>query len=67
MGGHCVFKHHCAFHIVERAGWMGNPKFYWTYPDEAENRIMKAVAASLHGGCTFYMSLLEKVLPGVVV
>ena len=67
MGGHCVFKHHCAFHLVERASWMGNPKLYWTYADEAENRLMKSVAQSLHGGCTFYMSFLQKVLPGVVV
>ena len=65
FGGHVVFKHHCAWHMVERAAWHGNPKYYWTYADEQENRVMKSVAQSLHGGNTFYLTFLQKVLPEV--
>ena len=61
-GGHLVFKHHCLFHIVELAGKAGNPKCYWTYADENENRWMGRVAKSLHGGRTFYTSFLQKML-----
>ena len=43
-GGHCVFKHHMAWHMVERASQHGNPRFYWTYADEQENRVMSQVA-----------------------
>ena len=63
FGGHLVFKHHMAWHLAERAGRLGNPKFYWTYADEQENRVMGSVARSLHGGNTFYVSFLQKVLP----
>eukprot|EP00969_Alexandrium_andersonii_P043955 1927476-Alexandrium_andersonii.AAC.1 len=41
-GGHLVFKHHCMWHLAERAKLHGNPKFYWTYADEGENRVMSA-------------------------
>ena len=62
FGGHLVPKHHFAWHIVERADRNGNPMFYWTYADEQENRVMSAVAKSLHGGNTFCFAVLEKVL-----
>ena len=65
FGGHFVFKHHCAWHMVERAPRHGNPRHYWTYADEQENRTMKRVAQSLHGGNTFYLTFLQKVLPDV--
>ena len=35
------------------------------YADEQENRVMGSVAKSLHGGNTFYLSFLQKVLPEV--
>ena len=65
LGGHCVYKHHAAWHLAERAGRLGNPRFYWTYTDEQENRVMGKVAKSLHGGPTFYMAFLQKVLPEI--
>ncbi len=43
-GGHCTFKHHMAFHIVQHAGRLGNPRLYHTYSDEEENRAMGLVA-----------------------
>lgn len=61
-GGHLVYKHHCAWHLVQRAGAQGNPRLYWTYADERLNRTMGTVAKSLHGGPTFYKTFLEKVL-----
>ena len=64
-GGHCVFKHHCAWHLAQRAPTQGNPRFYWTYADEQENRVMGSVAKSLHGGNTFYLHFLQNVLPEV--
>ena len=66
-GGHCVFKHHMAWHMVERASQHGNPRFYWTYADEQENRVMSQVAKSLHAGNTFYVTFLQKVLPEIAV
>ena len=62
-GGHCVPKHHMAWHLVQRARQHGNPKFYWTYADEGENRMMSSVAKSLSGTRTFYLTMLQKVLP----
>ena len=65
FGGHLVYKHHCAWHLVERAAAQGNPRYYWAYADENENRLMSTVAKSLHGGSTFYETFLLKVLPDV--
>jgi hypothetical protein len=62
IGGHFVYKFHALWHIAERARLHGNPKTYWTYADEAENRAMGRVAKGLHGGRTFYSTFLEKVL-----
>ena len=62
-GGHMVPKHHMAWHMAQRARQHGNPKYYWTYPDESENRTMSAVAKVLHGGKTFYQAFLQRVLP----
>ena len=53
-GGHMVYKHHAAWHIVQRAGAHGNPRFYSTHADASENRVMSKVAKSLHPGPTFY-------------
>ena len=64
-GGHCVFKHHCAWHLVQRAATHGNPRYYLTYADEQENRAVGNVAKSLHGGNTFYLTFLQNVLPEV--
>ena len=64
-GGHMVYKHHCAWHMVERAAFLGNPRFYWTYADEGENRAMGTIAKSLHGGKTFYITFLQKALAEV--
>ena len=62
-GGHLVFKHHAAWHLAERAARHGNPKYYWTYADEQENRVMGTVAKKLHGGRTFYQTFLQRILP----
>ena len=62
--GHCVFKFHMMVHLGEQVAQKGNPTWYWTYPDESENRNMQRVAKSLHGGSTFYDRMLEKVHPG---
>ena len=64
-GGYMVPKFHFAWHLVQRADKMGNPRFYWTYADESENRTMSTVAKSLHKGRTFYAAFLQKVLPDV--
>ena len=60
-GGHLVYKHHAAWHLVARAGWHGKPRFYWTYSDEQTNRAMSTVAKALHGGPTFYLRFLQRV------
>eukprot|EP00969_Alexandrium_andersonii_P188710 8339674-Alexandrium_andersonii.AAC.1 len=59
-GVHFVAKHHFAWYLAERAAWLGNPKAYWTYADEEENRCVSAVAKSLHGGSTFYTAFVQK-------
>ena len=61
--GHQVYKHHVSVHLAQQCAEKGNPRAYWTYPDEAENRIMQKVAKSLHGGSTFYSRFSKKVLP----
>ena len=64
--GHQVYKFHVAVHLAEQVVAKGNPRAYWTYPDEAENRLMKTVAMSLHGGGTFYVRFLERVIPEIL-
>jgi len=64
-GGHCVFKHHMAWHLAQRARRHGNPQYYWTYADEGENRVMATVAKALSGSKTFYRTFLQRVLPEV--
>lgn len=61
--GHLVYKHHCFWHLAERARRHGNPRYYWTYADEGENRVMGTVAKRLHGSMNFYLSFLQRVLP----
>ena len=39
FGGHVVFKHHCAWHMVEGASRHVNPKLYWAYADEQETEL----------------------------
>ncbi len=63
FGGHQVFKHHMCVHLVHNAERLGNPRCYWTYPDEEENRKMTNVAQKLHKGSTFYIRFLLRVLP----
>ena len=63
FGGNLTPKHHFFWHLSERADMHGNPRMYWTYLDESENRRMAAVAKSLHGGSTFYTTFLQRVLP----
>jgi len=63
-GGHMVYKHHVAWYLVQRAARHGNPRFYWTYADEQENRVMGKVAKGLSGSRDpFYLTFLPKVLP----
>ena len=62
-GGHKVFKHHAFLHLVLRSRVMGNPRRYWTYLDEGENRAMASIAKSLHQGSNFYFAFLEKCIP----
>eukprot|EP00959_Pyramimonas_sp_CCMP1952_P109068 2281181-Pyramimonas_sp.AAC.1 len=33
-GGHLVYKHHAAYHVVQQAEQKGNPRHYWCYWDE---------------------------------
>ena len=61
-GGHMVFKHHCFWHMSERCGELGNPRTYWTYADENENRFVKILAQTIHGGTRFYDSFFDKFL-----
>eukprot|EP00959_Pyramimonas_sp_CCMP1952_P264426 5529377-Pyramimonas_sp.AAC.1 len=61
-GGHLVYKFHAAYHIAERAVEQGNPREYWCYFDEQMNKVMQAVARSLHPGRQFYVTFLRKVL-----
>ena len=63
--GHLVFKFHCFFHIGERSAALGNPRCYWTYADEEENRRLGMVAKSIHKGSTFYVNFLQRVLVDV--
>ena len=65
-GGEWRYKHHCFWHIAERAAWNGNPRFSHTYADENENRLMSKTAKALHGGPTFYRAFLERVVPDVL-
>ena len=58
--GDFIPKHHYAWHLVEQAGSKGNPRWYWTYADEGENRAMSRVASSLHQGGTFYNDLCRE-------
>ena len=60
--GHQLFKFHMCLHVAEQCVEKGNPTAYWTYPDERENRLMGTVAKSLHGGSTFYVRFLDKVI-----
>ena len=62
FGGHLVYKHHACLHVVLRARFLGNPRTYWTYLGEGENRAMGQVAKRLHHGSTFYAAFLERVL-----
>ena len=62
-GGHETYKFHVAWDLAKRASTQGNPLFYWTYADEQENRVMGTAAKSVHAGPTFYVTLLQKILP----
>ena len=66
FGGHMVYKHHACVHLCQAAERLGNPRFYWTYADEEENRKMSLVSRQLHKGRTFYITLLQRVLPEVL-
>ena len=61
-GGHFYATRHMAWHLANRVRRDGNPRFHHTYADKSENRAMKGVADSLHGGCTFYKAFWSKVL-----
>jgi hypothetical protein len=58
-GGHMVYKHHGALHMVLSAGWHGNPKFVSTYEDEHENGVIARVGLHVHG-LTFAKSIFER-------
>ena len=60
--GKLVYRFHIFWHIAERAEWLGNPRFSWTYPDEELNRQLGTVAKVLHKGRRFYVSFLQRVL-----
>ena len=59
-GGHCVYKHHMFFHIAQLARVVGNPRWYHTYADEEQNRVMSKVARVLHGSKRFYITFLQR-------
>jgi hypothetical protein len=60
-GGHCVVKHHMFFHIAQLAKVVGNPRWFHTYADEEENRVMGKIAQKLHGSKRFYITFLQRV------
>ena len=60
-GGHFVYKHHMFFHIAQLAEKVGNPRFFHTYSDEEQNRLMGFVARKLHGSKRFYLTFLQRV------
>ena len=64
-GGHKVYKFYALFDIIRRSCKHGNPKFYHTYADEQETRVLGTVAKKLHGGHTFYVRFLQRVLMDV--
>lgn len=47
-GGHLTPKHHIMLHMIQRAGWHGNPRYYMTYRDESLNGVVARIAASCH-------------------
>ena len=63
FGGHCYYKHHMGFHLVQQANTVDNPRLAHTYPDETANRFMGFLAKSLHGGKGFYQTFLMKAAP----
>eukprot|EP00959_Pyramimonas_sp_CCMP1952_P422268 8845913-Pyramimonas_sp.AAC.1 len=39
--GRCVFKFHMLVHLAKQIAEQGDPTWYWTCPDEADNRNMQ--------------------------
>ncbi len=64
--GKLVYKFHIFWHIAERAEYLGNPRFSWTYPDEELDRQLGAVAKVIHKGPRCYVSFLQRVLIDVL-
>ena len=50
-GGHIYPKHHLLIHMIQRAGRLGNPRFYMTYKNESLNGVIARIAASCHRSC----------------
>ncbi len=58
--GHCVYKHHMAFHVAQLCHKTGNPRYFHTYADEQENRLLGQIAKRLHGSRRFYITFLQR-------
>ena len=58
-GGHLVYKHHGAIHMVLLAGFQGNPKSVSTYEDEHENGVVAKIGVRVHGA-SFSKSVFER-------
>ena len=41
-------KHHLWLHLIQRAGYLGNPRMYWTFADEGANRELARIAGASH-------------------
>ena len=58
-GGHLVYKHHGAIHMVLLAGFQGNPKSVSTYENEHENGVVAKIGVRVHGA-SFSKSVFER-------
>ena len=58
-GGGLMPKHHAMIHMIQRSQYLGNPKTYHTYHDEAINGLIKRIAASARRN-TFCFTVIYK-------
>jgi hypothetical protein len=52
-------KHHIFWHMISRMQWQGNPTWYSTWQNEADNRILKD-ACRTTSQATFEGSVLTR-------
>ena len=52
-------KHHVIFHMLFRADWLGNPRFYSAWRSEALNKVLKGSCRQV-SQATFEATVLLK-------